>query len=90
MGNNIGRACSAHGVESCLRINFCRKPSRGKSHQAGQLRITKNTCIRETEFGEESLEKTKLAQSKIYLRTFLEPGEGSEPSSSVIGHKFLS
>jgi hypothetical protein len=50
-GNNIGRTCSARGMESCLRINFRRKPSRGKSHQAGQLRIMKNTCVRETEFG---------------------------------------
>jgi hypothetical protein len=50
-GNNIGRACSARGIESCLRRNFRWKPSKAKSHQAEQLRIIKNTCIRETEFG---------------------------------------
>jgi hypothetical protein len=50
-GNNIGRACSAHGIESHLRIKFCRKPSRGESHQAGQLRIMKSTCVREIERG---------------------------------------
>lgn len=31
-GNNIGRACSARGIESRLRRNFRQKPSRGKSH----------------------------------------------------------
>ena len=36
------------------------------------------------------MEWTKLAQSKNYLRTFREDGEGSELSSSVIGQKFLS
>jgi hypothetical protein len=49
--NNIGRTCSARGMESCLRRNFRRIPLRGKNHQAGQLRIMKNTCVRETEFG---------------------------------------
>ena len=36
------------------------------------------------------MEWTKLAQSKNYLRTFREDGEGSDISSSVIGQKFLS
>jgi len=36
------------------------------------------------------VEWTKLAQSKNYLRTFREHGEGGELSSSVIGQKFLN